>query len=308
MSENLDQPVEEETPAPGVEADAPAVEAQTDETALDEDGNPIEAEEETEEIEEIEHEGVKHALPKALAKEFREGLLRQSDYTRKTQEVAQQREALVAREAEITQQAAAQATTLDERVTLKAVESQLSQYDAIDWTQYAEQHGANAAIAAQGQWQQLQRAKSMLEGTITQKEADFRSASESARSTALQEAVQQLTRDIPGFNSDADIAVTTVAKSFGFTPMELRESLIGADGKPDVRAYKVLAELQRLQAFEAKHTKTTTTAQAAQKQAAVQPARTVGQRAAGYKPGLDDNLPADEWMRRRNAELAKKRA
>ncbi len=33
--------------------------------------------------------------------------------------------------------------------------------------------------------------------------------------------------------------------------------------------------------------------------------KAVGQRAGGYKPGLDDSLPMDEWVRRRNAQLAK---
>lgn len=295
-----DQPVAEETLAPGVEveADAPEVDAQPEETPVDDEGNPIEPEVETEEIE---HEGVKHALPKALAKEFREGTMRQKDYTQKTQEVAAQRQELVARQAEIAQQAEAQATTLEERATLKALDAQLAHFDALDWAAYQQQHGSEAAITAQGQWQQLQRARAGLETEITRKEAEHRSTRDEAIQSARREAVHLLQTEI-GLTPELNVAVDKVAQSYGFSPVELVDTLVTSDGKPDTRAFKVLARLAELEEFKAKHTAKTTTAQTAQRQAAVQPARTVGARASGFKPGLDDSLPMDEWVRRRNAE------
>ena len=66
-----------------------------------------------------------------------------------------------------------------------------------------------------------------------------------------------------------------------------------------------LARLHRAETELAKLKGQATKAQQAAKQAAVTPAKAVGQRAGGYKPGLDDSLPADEWLRRRNAQLAK---
>ena len=59
------------------------------EPELDENGEPIEVEEEAEEVD---FEGKKYLV----AKELKDALLRQSDYTRKTQEVAETRKQIEA--------------------------------------------------------------------------------------------------------------------------------------------------------------------------------------------------------------------
>ena len=53
------------------------------------------------EVEDVDWEGKKYAVPK----ELKDALMRQSDYTRKTQEIAETRRALEAKEAEIQQRA-----------------------------------------------------------------------------------------------------------------------------------------------------------------------------------------------------------
>ena len=308
MAETSDQPVAEEeivsTEDTGVADEAHA--QGDDQTEVDEDGNPIEGEPEPE-TEEIEYEGKKYALPKDVAKELAPALLRQSDYTRKTQEVAETKRALESRVAEINQQAEVQAQTLQQRVQLLAVEDQLKQYAQTDWRQYAAQYGAEEATVAMGQYQQLQNAKNALESDITAKESEHRLSSERASATALQEADQILSREITGYGPELVQSIARAAQSVGFTADELRDSLIGADGKADVRSFKLLARLHaaetKLQAIEAKTTKT----QTLEKKQAIQPAKTVGQKGGGYKPGLDDSLPPEEWMRRRNAQLAKAR-
>jgi hypothetical protein len=81
--------------------------------------------------------------------------------------------------------------------------------------------------------------------------------------------------------------------------------VVNPDGTADPRTFKVLARLHKAETELAHLKAQNTKAQQAAKQAAVTPAKAVGQRAGGYKPGLDDSLPADEWLRRRNAQLAK---
>ena len=66
-----------------IEGDQP-----TDEPELDEDGEPIE-EDEDEEVD-LDDE-LKLRVPKSEAQKVREAVLRQADYTRKTQELAEQR-------------------------------------------------------------------------------------------------------------------------------------------------------------------------------------------------------------------------
>jgi hypothetical protein len=89
------------------------------------------------------------------------------------------------------------------------------------------------------------------------------------------------------------------------SPQELRESVINPDGTPDTRTIKVLARLHKAETELATLKAEKTKAQQASKQASVTPAKAVGQRAGGYKPGLNDDLPIEEYMRRRNAQIAK---
>jgi hypothetical protein len=292
MSEEATNPVEDEV------IDTASEEGVADE-AHQAQGDDQDTSEETEEVqpdddEEIEHEGQKYKVPKALKESF----LRQADYTRKTQELAEQRRTVEARHAEIAQQAELHAQTLTERVQLKTVEDQLAQYNNVDWRQYTAQYGAEETATAMAQWQQLRDAQSSLTNAISSKETEHRLSGERMAATALQEAEQVLAKEIKGYGPDLVRNIAQTASTIGFTPQELRDSLIGENGKADVRSFKVLAELHELRAFKAQHETKTQKAQTAEKQASVQPAKTVGQKSGGYKPGLDDSLPPDEWHRR----------
>lgn len=300
MSEERDQvatiePIE----AQAVETIADEANAQGDEQLLDEDGNPIEGE--PDDSEDVEYEGKVFKGPKGL----KEAILRQADYTRKTQEVAETRKELVARQAEIAQQAEAKAATFAERVQLAQVAKALDEYNNLDWSNYRATYGVDAAMDAQATWQQLRQAQQDLSGSITAKEAEFVRSGEQATANALREADSILRREVQGFGPEAVTKVMTVANAFGITPDEVRESFLGADGKADVRTFKLLHELADLRAFKAKSEATSTKSVAAQKVASVQPVKTVAAGGGGYKPGLDDGLPADEWNRRRTAQLVK---
>jgi hypothetical protein len=83
-------PVEGEDKAEAILPDAQEVDpAGQSDQAPDEEGEAIDP---AEDGEEIEHEGRKYLVPKAL----KPLLLMQADYTRKTQEVAEQRRAVMA--------------------------------------------------------------------------------------------------------------------------------------------------------------------------------------------------------------------
>lgn len=304
MSEERDQAVAEE-PVVVTEAEAVADEAnaQGDETPeLDENGEPIAPEDDSEEVE---HEGEKYKLPKTLAKEFREGTLRQADYTRKTQELSDHRRALDTERSTLAQQAEAREATLEQRVQLAQVDAALAQYAELDWDAYAEQHGDRAAIKAQGQWQQLRDARGVLTKEITEKETEARTASEQATANAIREAEQVLSREMQGFGPELVAKVAQTAAAYGFTRDDLIGSFMGDDGKPDVRTFKALAELAELRAYKAANEAKNTKAITAEKVGKVTPAVTVKPNGGQYKPGLDDNLPIDEWQRRRDAQLAK---
>lgn len=87
---------------------------------------PATAEEETEEIE---RDGKKYVIPKALKDEF----LMQQDYTRKTQEAADLRRTYEERQEDLQKQAEFQQAHFNEIVKLNNVGLQLQQYQQLDW-------------------------------------------------------------------------------------------------------------------------------------------------------------------------------
>ena len=284
--------------------DAPEVDAESfsddetpeAETEGAEDGQP------EDDTEEVEWDGAKYRIPKAL----KPGLLMQADYTRKTQELAEQRRTVEQHFTSLTQQAELQQQTLEHRVNLKTVEQQLAQFQNTDWQAYTANYGAEATATAMASWQQYREAKAELEGAIAKTETDFQQLSERSRANAIAQADQVLSREIEGWSPQL---VTTLAgyaaENFGITPQELRDSVINPDGTADTRTFKVLARLHKAETENAQLKAQTQKAQQAAKQAAVTPAKAVGQRAGGYKPGLYDELDTQEWVRRRNAQVAK---
>src|SRR3569623_2475061 len=94
------------------------------------DEEPTEATPTVEEIE-LEHEGQKYRLPKAL-----EGyLLRQQDYTQKTQELSAGRKDLEQVREHLPQQAQLAEREMGARVAIKALDAELANYQNVDWTQ-----------------------------------------------------------------------------------------------------------------------------------------------------------------------------
>ena len=300
MTEDATNPVDVEDDAvldaPEVDAESYSDDTDQAETEGAEDGQP------EDDTEEVDWDGAKYRVPKPL----KDALLRQADYTRKTQELAEQRRTVEQHFTALTQQAELQQQTLEHRVNLRTVEQQLQQFQNTDWSAYSANYGAEATAAAMASWQQYRDAKAELEGAIAKTETDFRQISERSTANAIAQADQVLSREIEGWSPQL---VTTLAgyaaENFGITPQELRDSVVNPDGTADPRTFKVLARLHAAETELAKLKAQTTKAQQAAKQASVTPARAVGQRAGGYKPGLDDSLPADEWLRRRNAQLAK---
>lgn len=82
-------------------------------------------------LEDVDYEGVTYRVPKSLAS----AIMRQADYTRKTQEVAERARELESREARLSEQAKAQAQMDEEALTLKILDQQLEAFSKVDWAQ-----------------------------------------------------------------------------------------------------------------------------------------------------------------------------
>lgn len=261
-------------------------EAQNDEPELDDDGNPIEPPEESEEIE---HDGKKYAVPRAL----KPLLLMQADYTKKTQEVAELKRAVETERQALHQSSQAE---LDTYAAAKSMEAQLAQYERIDWDAWHEQDPFSAS-AATSKYQVLQRQYNQAMGHLSnlRGQRTFQQQQETAK--RMEEGRAVLTREVPGWNDDLKAKLLDFAGGYGFSRAELD------DLEADPRVAKVLhaAFTGSKTTQAAKKVQSNLTAQA------VQPAAVVKARSAPVT-GLDDRLSAAEWTRRRNEQLRKRAA
>jgi len=281
--ETADNPVEE-----------PEVETQEIEEVqeLDDDGNPIPKVEEPED-EEVEFEDLKLKVPKTEAQRVKDALLRQADYTRKTQELAEERKTIAAERETIQQASQAE---IDALALTRAAESQLASYQGFNWDAHFEQNPLDAPrdwAAYQGLINQ--RAQS------AQQYAHLKGQRESQQQQAIAKRVEEgravLARDIPEWSPQhAETLLKHGVDRYGFTRAEI-------ESFEDPRMVKVLHDAWKANQTQEKDKK----AQANANKQQVAPAATVNARTAP-PAGVHDKLPIDEWMKREAARVARKRA
>lgn len=254
-----------------------------DEPELDDDGNPIEVDD----SEEIEHDGQKYKVPRAL----KPLLLMQADYTKKTQDLAERSRAVEAERQALHQTSQAE---LDTYAFAKSLEAQLGQYERIDWDAWHE-NDPFAASAATSKYQVLQRQYQQATGQLSnlRSQRAFQKQQDTAKRTEEGRAV--LTREVPGWNDDLKAKLITFAAGYGFDRSEVD------DMETDPRVAKVLHA-----AFTG--SETTRKAKAAQGHVAAQQAQPAAKvRAASAPAGrLDDRQSVDAWMNARNAQTRKR--
>ena len=235
---------------------------------------------------ELEHEGEVHILPTALKGAF----LRQADYTRKTQELAEHRRAAEAERQALAQDRQALHGASSDRATLMALDQHLAAFGAIDWDGLSQADPQRA----QSLWasaQQTQALRDQFAYSLSHHETreEVRAAREAAEQMAA--AGRQLSQEIEGWSPEVARKLVEYAQAFGVTTEELGQTA-------DPRLWKLLHRAWR--ADEASQGE-------AQAQArAVRPAVTISGGGAGAG-GVRDELGTKEWMRRRNEQMARGR-
>lgn len=197
-------------------------EVETQETEAEQEDVTDESDAETEEVaaddvEDVEYEGKQYKLPK----ELREALLRQQDYTRKTQEVAEQRKAIARREAELVQSSEIQAKTLEHRAKLHGLNVALKRYENVDWQAVEYQYGADVAQSEWRSYQLLKEEKERATETLTKAEQIIAEDAKRKQASYRQEFVQSLNK-IKGWDAEADKSVTKAFIDAGFDAEEIQ--------------------------------------------------------------------------------------
>ena len=265
------------------------VEAEGQQPELDEFGEPIIP---AVEDEEIELDDLKLKVPKDQAQKVREAMLRQADYTRKTQEVADLRKAVEAERQTLHQASQAEIGALAQ---VSAIDQQLAEFHKVDWDAWEN----DDPFAAQKAWRQFQtlqqqRGQAVNQYVGLQRQRTLETQRETAR--LIEDGQKVLARDIKGWGPElASSLLGTGVKQYGFDKAELEEAIT------DPRLMKVLHDAHQFHVLQGKQ-KTANTIPTEQ---GVRPAAKVG---GGSAPpqGLDDRLSAEEWTRRRNAQVRKR--
>lgn len=310
------------SPAAGVETDLDRVVVEDD----DPDAEPVEGEDQDsvkaeDDTDEIEFNGEKHRIPKALKDAF---LMRQ-DYSQKTEALAAERRQTAAeRQAIIAQRE--QLAAVDDEVKAvygkaHALSDQVKAYEAVNWQTLQANinviedpmeraQAQNELQAAYQSFQLTRDAQAAALNEVKTKEADrltrHQQAAKEAADKAMQETGKALSdpnTGIKGWSRQRAGALVNVAAEFGVSEDDLLQN-------PNPRDWKIL------DALDTARRELKTLREAAKKQTTVQrhaaaqvtaPVQTITAKTTPPS-GPSDRQDTEGWMARRNAQVAKKRA
>ncbi|HEX5278938.1 MAG TPA: hypothetical protein VFW28_02555 [Micropepsaceae bacterium] len=246
------------------------------------------------ELEEVEHDGRTYRIPKPL----KGALLMQADYTRKTQEVAEQRRQHDERVKAFEVDQRVQAEHLSDFARVVAYNDAIAQFDKADWPQI---RASNPQLYNDlwFQYQQTKESRDKAVLALQRSVAERNSNAQRDSAKRVEEARAALAREFNDWSPELAGKLNQFAVSLGFTPEEVGQVT-------DPRIVKLLHA-----AWAGNQAKVTQAA--ARKAASVEAAKplsTVGgaspTRVKATESG-SDRLSTDEWLRRRNTELKHKR-
>lgn len=203
---------------PEVIAEIPVVQpppASEEPVSIEDDLPPDEGEEGAAEIveddtEEFDWEGKKVKGPKGL----KDGVLRQADYTKKTQEIAATRKELDAERVKLAEQAKVSEEDLKVRASFIAKTEELEQYAKVDWDAWAQQDPM-AAQQAFMRWQRLNTEVGKLKDDLQQRTQARASEAQRDFAKRLEETEEYARKNIKGWTPEMGRQVVEFAKEQG---------------------------------------------------------------------------------------------
>lgn len=180
---------------------------------------------------EIEWQGAKHKIPAALKDAFLQG----SDYTQKTQAVAEERRTLEQLR-DIAQTSALdrdfQGSISNELQELNVIDAYLGQVGKTDWTNMTSEQMFKAKMEIDT----IKERKQALKESIESKRTAFNTNFSTKLSELKAKARELASKSITGFTEETEKAVREHAKSHGLGEREIDNVLM------DPRSYKILWE------------------------------------------------------------------
>jgi len=286
-TEVVDDDIVDETEADTTESDdttEDSPEADSEEVEGDAESDEDESDEDDDgkEVDEVEYEGKTYKVPR----ELKDALLRQADYTRKTQEVAELRKTFEGLTRQAEELSEAETTARDNIASINAT---LRQYSDIDWQTWRQQNPV-AAMQAQMDYQALNQQLQAAQTDLQRASGERVALSNSQREERLREGHKQLAERIPDWGETKQRQLVETGRNvYGFTDEELNEI-------DDPRMILVLNDAARFAATQKQHRAKTQAA----KQEAVKPAAKVKGGGSNPRKALDDRADINAWMEARN--------
>jgi hypothetical protein len=203
-----DSAVEGAAPAP-----ESAPEAQVSDHDLDTD--LLDQEQQAEDELEEELDGVKVRGKKDLIEKLKAERLMQADYTRKTQEVAEQRKAIEAQREQVQRNAQMAQQYVEEIAAAKAIDMRLQQYAQVNWAEL-ENTDPVQAMRLQREMRELQSAKEQVTNQIAQKHQQRTLSEQQEIAKQIQEGNAVLQREIKDWGPEKAAKLRDFGISRGF--------------------------------------------------------------------------------------------
>lgn len=185
--------------------------------------------------EEVELDGDTYRVPPKL----KEAVLRQSDYTRKTQELADHRRTLASQIQAVQMQQAYQQETAEERAQLQTLQHQIGLFKDVKWHEL----DSDTMIRTKHQLDMLKEQAGELDRSLQQKAYGFQQKVEQLKTQFRNQRAESLQRMVPNWNQQSDIEATVAALNLGFTQDEIRDNF---DARLGHMAWKA-AQFDKLQ-------------------------------------------------------------
>ena len=271
----------------GKDEELPEEEGTDDESATPETDEQDESEPDDGFVE-AEYEGKTYKVPK----ELKDALLRQSDYTRKTQEIAETRKQVEAHAQQLQAERQFVQQNLQEVAAITAIDQQLSQFAQLDWNALTDADPAQA-MKLDRQMRDLHAQREQIAFGITQKQAEFQQRQQQEAARQLEEGRRVLEREIPGWGAERAQELFLFGKQYG-----IPEQLLGSLSQPVL--VKALHDLQQYHQLKAKAT--------TKPKAPVQEKPVTRITASKAQGSIDpDKMNPDQWLKWRESQLRKRK-
>lgn len=197
--------------------------------------------EDSSELEEINYLGKQYKVPKELAEDFKQ----RDAYTKRTQEVAERARMIEAYEQQMQVRAAFEQATTDKREQLAALQSQLSQFKNVDWTQL----DTDSIVRLKTQQDTIRDKIGELNNQLNSEWQRVQGEQENAKRELLKVASEYLAKSIPDWGPARIQAIRKQAIAEGFTAEQV-EAMSQNPNPLTPMLFKLLDKAERLAAIE----------------------------------------------------------